>query len=265
MTLPGVREFYSQYYAEKGTDRNDLLQNPGVLFQVFAQDAAMIRALRSTGISPPSARVLDVGCGNGASLWLLLRLGFEPSNLVGVDLQEERILDARTRNPLLMFHCADATSLPLGDDSFDLTMESTMFIHATEDSLATKIAAEMMRVTKPGGHLVLSDWRYAKPYNPHYKAVTAARIVDLFQVGTRTKVRGIFRGPLLPPAGRFLSRYCGWSYFAIQALFPFLAGHMITVLEKVDHSFWKSTTGADEHLDSQSLRRCSGPAIDENV
>src|SRR3989449_11755009 len=162
MTLPGVREFYSQYYAEKGTDRNDLLQNPGVLFQVFAQDAAMIRALRSTGISPPSARVLDVGCGDGASLWLLLRLGFEPSNLVGVDLQEERILDARTRNPLLTFHCADATSLPFGDDSFDLTMESAMFIHATEDSLATKIATEMRSEERRVGKECRSRW---SPYH----------------------------------------------------------------------------------------------------
>jgi SAM-dependent methyltransferase len=236
MTLPGVREFYSQYYAEKGTDRNDLLQNPGVLFQVFAQDAAMIRALRSTGISPPSARVLDVGCGDGASLWLLLRLGFEPSNLVGVDLQEERILDARTRNPLLTFHCADATSLPFGDGSFDLTMESTMFIHATEDKLSTEIATEMMRVTKPGGHLVLSDWRYAKLCNPHYKAVTAARIEGLFQVGTRTRVRGRFRGSLLPPVGRFLSKRFPLCYFAVQTCAPFLAGHITTVLQRVDRA-----------------------------
>jgi len=232
--LPGVQEFYSEYYAKKGTDRNDLLLNPGALFQVLAQDAAMIRALRSTGISPRSAHVVDVGCGDGASLWLLLRLGFKPSNLVGVDLQEERILDARIRNPLLTFHCADATSLPFGDDSFDLTMESAMFIHATEDSLATKIATEMMRVTKPGGHLVLSDWRYAKPYNPHYKAVTAARIANLFQIGTRTKVRGRFRGSLLPPVGRFLSKRFPLCYFAVQTCVPFLAGYMTTVLQRVD-------------------------------
>ena len=53
-TLPGVQEFYSEYYAKKGIDRNDLLQNPGALFQVLAQDAAMIRALRATGLTAPT-------------------------------------------------------------------------------------------------------------------------------------------------------------------------------------------------------------------
>jgi SAM-dependent methyltransferase len=233
-TLPSVKEFYSEYYARKGTDRNDLLHNQGALFQVLAQDVAVIRALRSTGVSPHSSRVLDVGCGDGASLWLLLRLGFEPSNLIGVDLQEERIANGRARNPLITLRCADATALPFGDASFDLTMESTMFIHATDDNLATKIATEMVRVTKPGGYLLLSDWRYAKPYNPNYKAVTLRRIANLFQVGTRTAVRGRFRGSLLPPVGRFLGKRLPFCYFAVQAGIPFLAGQMTTVLRRVE-------------------------------
>jgi ubiquinone/menaquinone biosynthesis C-methylase UbiE len=231
-----AQECYADYYAKKGIDRNSLLHNPSVLFQVLAQDAAMIRGLQSVGLDPQMARVLDVGCGEGASLWLLMRLGFEPNNLHGVDLLESRIAAARNRHPLIHFDCADATRLPFEDDSFDLVMESTMFIHATDEALAQKIAAEMIRVTKPEGTLLICDWRYAKPRNRHYKAVTNKRLAGLFQAGTRTEVHKKYRGSLLPPVGRFFSRYSAWSYFAVQALFPFLTGHMVTVLKKIEPS-----------------------------
>jgi ubiquinone/menaquinone biosynthesis C-methylase UbiE len=231
-TLADTRDLYADYYAKKGADRNSLLENPSVLFQVLAQDAAMIRGLRSVGFDPQTARVLDVGCGEGASLWLLMRLGFEAGNLHGVDLLESRVASARARHPLIHFDCADATRLPFEDGSFDLVMESTMFIHATDEELARRIAAEMIRVTKPGGTLLISDWRYAKPRNRRYKAVTSERLAGLFQTGTLTEFQNRFRGSLLPPVGRFFSRHAAWSYFAVQALFPFLTGHMVTVLKK---------------------------------
>ena len=232
--IADAQECYADYYAKEGADRNSLLQNPSVLFQVLAQDAAMIRGLRSVGLDPQSAQVLDVGCGDGASLWLLMRLGFEANNLPGVDLLESRVASARTRHPLIHFDCADATRLPFEDGSFDLVMESTMFIHATDEELARKIATEMIRVTKPGGTLLISDWRYAKPRNRHYKAVTRERLAGLFQTGVRTKLQERFRGSLLPPVGRFFSRHSAWSYFAVQTLFPFLTGHMVTVLKKIE-------------------------------
>jgi ubiquinone/menaquinone biosynthesis C-methylase UbiE len=234
--LADTRDLYADYYSKKGVVRNSLLHNPSVLFQVLAQDAAMIRGLQSAGIDPQVAKVLDVGCGDGASLWLLMRLGFEAGNLHGVDLLESRIAGARARHPLIHFDCGDATQLPFEDGSFDLVMESTMFIHATDEALARKIAAEMIRVTKPGGTLLISDWRYAKPRNRHYKAVTAKRLAGLFQTDVRTKVQERFRGSLLPPVGRFFSRHSAWSYFAVRAMFPFLTGHMVTVLKKAEHS-----------------------------
>jgi ubiquinone/menaquinone biosynthesis C-methylase UbiE len=236
MALATIQGFYADYYAKKGVDRNSLLHNPSVLFQVLAQDAAMIRGLQSVGLDPQTARVLDVGCGDGASLWLLMRLGFEANNLHGVDLLESRIASARTRHPSIHFDCADATHLPFEDGSFDVVMESTMFIHATDEALARKIAAEMTRVTKPGGTLLISDWRYAKPRNRHYKAVTSKRLAALFQTDVLTEFQNRFRGSLLPPVGRFFSKHSAWSYFAVQTLFPFLNGHMVTILKKAEHS-----------------------------
>lgn len=72
---------YDRYYEKYGADRNDLLNNPEVTFQTFAFDRANIRALQRMELDREKARVLDVGCGTGASLVQFIRLGFKPENL----------------------------------------------------------------------------------------------------------------------------------------------------------------------------------------
>ncbi|MGH9680104.1 MAG: class I SAM-dependent methyltransferase [Candidatus Acidiferrales bacterium] len=227
-----TENYYREYSARKGADRNSLLHNPEVLFQSLARDAAMVRALGWIAADPQSARVLDVGCGAGDSLWILQRLGFEPLNLFGVDIQEDKIVEAKARNPLVHFDCANATRLAFPDDAFDIAMESMMFLQLTDDEIAGQIAAEMIRVTKPGGVMLVSDWRYSRPGSSEFQGVTPRRIAALYQTGGRTEVCRTFRGSLVPPVGRFLSRYASSAYFAVQALFPFLAGHQITILKK---------------------------------
>ncbi|HYT23448.1 MAG TPA: class I SAM-dependent methyltransferase [Candidatus Polarisedimenticolia bacterium] len=223
---------YREYNAKKGVGRNDLLHNAEVLFQTLARDAAMVRAMQWIKASPESARVLDVGCGEGDSLWVLLRLGFEPANLSGVDIQEDKIIQAKATNPLVNFECADATSLAFNDGTFDIAMESMMFLQLTDDDVARRIASEMIRVTKPGGILLVSDWRYSKPGSKEFKGVSRKRIAALYQVGKQTRVQRTFRGALIPPVGRFLSKHVPFAYFAVHKLMPFLTGQVVTVLEK---------------------------------
>lgn len=236
-TLQAVTgEYYRKYSARKGANRNSLLHNPEVLFQILAQEAAMVRALRSIDLDTHSARILDVGCGEGDSLWLLLRLGFPPANLSGIDLLEDRILKAKASNPLVTFECADATRLQFRDHSFDLVTETMMFLQLTDDDIAKRIASEMIRVTKPGGTLLVSDWRYSKPGSHEFKGVSRKRLRNLFEVGRRTEVRTVFRGALVPPLGRFLSKNFPAAYFIIHALLPWSAGHVVTTLRKIEES-----------------------------
>lgn len=232
-TRTATEQYYKDYGARRGENRNDLLRNPEVLFQVLAAEASVVRALRSFQADPATATVLDVGCGEGFSLLPLLRLGFVPSNLYGVDIRREEIAAARRRLPMLHLECADATQLEFADNSFDIVQESTMFLQMTDDDLAGRIAAEMVRVVKTGGHIMLSDWRYSKPGSSEFKAVDKKRIARLFAVGTRTTVQGVFPGPLVPPVGRFLSRRLPSLYFFIRTVFPFLTGQVTTVLKKI--------------------------------
>ena len=228
-----MTELYSRYYDEQKEDRNDLLSNPEVAFQNFAFDRANIRALQRIGIDRRSARVLDVGCGTGAGLLSFLRWGFPQKNLSGVDISAARIDSAKGSLPLADLRCESADALSHGDGTFDLVTESTMFILMPDETLAGKIAREMIRVTRHGGHIMLVDWRYSKPGNDVYKALTPARISALFSVGRSTEIVARERGALVPPVGRRLSRYAPSLYFLVQALLPPLVGQVTTVLRKV--------------------------------
>ncbi len=223
---------YESYYAKKGEDRNDLLTNSGVTFQTFAFDRSNIRALQRLSIDRENARVLDVGCGTGASLLQFIRLGFRPENMTGVDNGEERIAQARERFPTIDFRCESAERMSFPEETFDLVFESTLFMMLTSEEVAHRIAGEMIRVTRPGGYLMLVDWRYARPGSDEHRAMTPKRIASLFDVGSRTTVVARERGALVPPLGRFLSRHAPSLYFVVQALVPFAVGQVTTVLQK---------------------------------
>ena len=232
-TEDGTREWYGDYYLKKGKIRNDLLLNPEVLFQHLAFEESVVSALRrAANLRRDASKVLDVGCGDGSSLAMFLRLGFQTENLFGMDLLEERIDVARKTYPGCNLICGDAASMKYESNQFDLVMESTMFVQITDNVVSRKIAEEMLRVTKPGGYVMLVDWRYGKPGNPGYSAVSKNRINGLFSVGSSSDLLLRKKGALIPPVGRAISKYVPSVYFLIRAAFPFLAGSMTTLLQK---------------------------------
>jgi ubiquinone/menaquinone biosynthesis C-methylase UbiE len=226
--------WYERWYRDKGLLRNDLLRNPEVLFQQLASQASLIRAIRSTSLDLSNLRVLDVGCGGG-SLTLLLQLGLShPSQLTGIDIQSTRITQAEATFPSANWTCGDAAEMTYATASFDLTIESTMFIAITNQQVATRIASEMIRVTKPGGFILLSDWRYAPLGSRFYSAVTPSRVRQLFGVPQRCGVHWVSRGALIPPIGRFLSRWVPAMYFLCGGLCPLLSGQVVVVLRRTE-------------------------------
>lgn len=223
---------YSKYYEQHSADRNDLLSNAEVAFQTFAFDRANISALRKMDLDRDRARILDVGCGSGASLVQFLRLGFRPDQLAGIDISSDRIDDARRLLPNIDFKCESAAAMSYADGAFDIVFESTMFVLLPTDEIARSIAREMVRVTRPGGYLMLVDWRYSKPGSDVYKAMNRKRIADLFGVDKVTTFISRERGALVPPLGRLLSRRAPSLYFMVQALLPPAVGQLTTVLRK---------------------------------
>lgn len=224
---------YESYYAKHGADRNDLLTNPEVTFQTFAFERANIRALNHLGLDREKAKVLDVGCGIGSSLLQFIKLEFSPRNLAGIDASLDRLEQARTRFPNVDFRCENAEQMSFGDSTFDLVFESTLFMMLTSDEVALRIAREMLRVTKPGGFVMMADWRYARPNSIEHRALSKKRITSLFDVEKSTEVVLRERGALVPPVGRLLSRRAPSLYFIAQALIPVAVGQITTVLKKL--------------------------------
>jgi ubiquinone/menaquinone biosynthesis C-methylase UbiE len=224
--------WYEHYYTTKGDDRNDPLRNPGALFQIMAFEKSMVEALQRVDGDKHSWNILDVGCGAGFSLLRLLTYGIEPERLYGIEIAEHLIARGRRRFPSLKLAHGDATEMPYASGSFDFAMESTMFIQLTDEMICEKIASEMIRVVKPHGYIMLTDWRYSFG-RPGYQALSPDRIARLFGVGVQTSVVCQTRGALIPPLGRFLSRYFSSLYFPVCRLVPVLVGQMTVVLQKM--------------------------------
>ncbi|MCZ7588790.1 MAG: methyltransferase domain-containing protein [Gaiella sp.] len=97
-------------------------------------------------------RVLDVGCGTGALAYALAPLVGE---VVGVDASEEYLALAREHAPPgCTFVLGDAAALPFPYGDFDLVGCLRVLHHVRRPEL---VVAEMARVTRPGGRLLVVD------------------------------------------------------------------------------------------------------------
>ena len=152
--------------------------------------------------------------------------------MFGIDILEERIEKAKRRYPAIKWNCGNAANMEFPDDEFDMVLESTMFYVISDENLASSIASEMVRVTKPGGFILLIDWRYGLPWEKEFRAVTNRRVKRLFRVGEKTVIEKTYRGALVPPVGRFISKNLPSMYFLVQRLMPFLVGMRLVILRK---------------------------------
>jgi ubiquinone/menaquinone biosynthesis C-methylase UbiE len=225
-----TRQWYTKYYERKGEFRNSIL-NPEVLFQNFAMEASILSGLRLLNLNE-KAKILDIGCAGGGSLKRFLELGIDPLNLYGIDILSELIDEGKRNYPSMNLIEGDASNLPYDSNYFDIVMESTMFMQLTDDKMSKQIANEMIRVLKPGCHMILVDWRYANPFSKTHMAFNTSRLKTLFLSNKECEILQVSTGALIPPLGRFISKYFPSMYFLIKKLFPILSGQTCTVLIK---------------------------------
>ncbi|MCL2518616.1 MAG: class I SAM-dependent methyltransferase [Oscillospiraceae bacterium] len=99
-----------------------------------------------------AGNILEIGAGPGA-LTQALHRWYPNANVIGSDRDTNFVEFAKTQAPYIEFVEADITSLPFGDDSFDVTISNTVQEHVAPNSFF----GEQYRVLKPGGVcLVLS-------------------------------------------------------------------------------------------------------------
>src|SRR3954470_10975284 len=109
---------------------------------------------------PKRARILEVGCGNGAATKLIMQ-HLRPAQLVGIDPSPAFIdMAGKTfaREPRVSFAVGDAVATGQADASFDLVIAHTVYSHLPDPEGAL---AEARRVLQPDGQLVIFDGDFA--------------------------------------------------------------------------------------------------------
>ncbi|MFJ5922983.1 demethylmenaquinone methyltransferase [Kitasatospora sp. NPDC092948] len=97
-------------------------------------------------------RILDLGAGTGTSSLPFLEAG---ADVVPCDFSIGMLSEGKNRHPELALTAGDATRLPFADESFDAVTISFALRNVQDHRAAMR---EMLRVTKPGGKLVICEF-----------------------------------------------------------------------------------------------------------
>lgn len=104
----------------------------------------------------PGLRVLDVGCGSGNLAIVAARAG---AIVTGVDIATNLLEQARARAEseglTIQFDEGDAENLPYADAAFDVVVSMFGAMFAPRPEL---VAAELVRVCRPGGRIAMANW-----------------------------------------------------------------------------------------------------------
>ena len=134
----------------------DLVTN----LMIFGQARRLRKMTVDNALIKPGDNVLDVGCGTG-EVTLLAKTRANNGKVYGIDPSPEMIAVARkkaARKRLEMdFRVGVIESLPFPEASIDVVTSSLMMHHLPED-LKARGLAEIYRVLKPGGRLLIADF-----------------------------------------------------------------------------------------------------------
>jgi 2-polyprenyl-3-methyl-5-hydroxy-6-metoxy-1,4-benzoquinol methylase len=92
--------------------------------------------------------IVDLGCGDGPTIWALHRKGRLGVTTFAVDLSQARVDNAVNAAPGVTGIVADAAHVPLPDRSVDGVICSQVIEHVADDR---SVVAEMARLLKPDG------------------------------------------------------------------------------------------------------------------
>jgi SAM-dependent methyltransferase len=216
-----IREAYARR-AATGADERYALDDPANRYLFERRERDLVALLRRHGHMPLAGRdIIDVGCGNGALLRDLVRLGADAERCHGIDLLPDRIAAGRDSDHRMTLRAGDASSLPYAEASFDIALQFTLLSSVLDDAMRRAIAGDTMRVLRPGGVLVWYDFVW-NPGNRDTRGIGRSELRRLY-AGCRIDAR---RVTLAPPIARRVARISPRLCAALEAV-PLLRSHLL--------------------------------------
>jgi SAM-dependent methyltransferase len=211
-----------------GDPRHGILR-PDVWCALQERQRATLRLLAALGWHDLGARrAVEVGCDAGGNLLELLRFGFLPEHLTGIELLPERLAHARGVLPgAVRLVPGDAAAAGIEPGSQDLVLQFTVFSSLLDHATQAQLAAAMWRWVKPGGGVLWYDFTMDNPRNPDVRGMPLSRVRALFPHAA-VQAR---RVTLAPPLARAVTRVHPALYGWFNAL-PILRTHVLCWLAK---------------------------------
>ena len=192
----------------KGFASVDRMPDPALLVRAMDETAdwQAVRELRAHTADRlrigPGGSLLDVGCGPGDVVITLARTIGPGGRAVGIDVSSTMLDEARRRalaaGVTAEFEVGDAMALAFPDDTFDAARSERTFQWLPDASGAL---AEMVRVTRPGGAVVVIDTDWGSFTIDHPEPAVTRKIFDHFENSRTEHTVGRRLGRLFRAAG----------------------------------------------------------------
>lgn len=200
--------------------------------------ACFVDALRRV---PKDAAILEVGCGTGRLLLPAREMGYRVNGLdASPDMLDMLRQKAQEKYPDLDLQLAEAAAMPYDDATFDLTYAIRVLSPTKSREYALRVVDEMMRITKPGGYVLVEFQnthrpRLGKGRQPSVR-LSPREVADRGRAAGASVVayRGAFflsmQGyRLMPPA---LIGVFGWVDRTLSSLMPRLCSRAYVLFRK---------------------------------
>jgi SAM-dependent methyltransferase len=193
-------------------------------FQFQGRERHVLQLLDQHGLLPLAGkRILEVGCGTGKWLRDLIAWGADPELVFGVELLQASAARARRLCPQsVTIECGNAAELRFESGSFDIVLQATVFTSVLDEDMKRAMAAQMLRVLRPGGVILWYDFFMKNPRNPYVQPVSQAEIGRLFP-GCSLELR---RVSLAAPLARLLASR-SWAACSMLSRLPPLCTHYL--------------------------------------
>jgi SAM-dependent methyltransferase len=204
---------------------------PGKLFLEQQLQRKFLALLKREGLhyrqTLENSKILDVGCGPGARLMGLVHYGARPENCFGIDLVSYQLELGKLRYPNFNLIQGDGSSLPFGDETFDMIYAFTLFTSILDTEMKAGVAREIVRVMKPDGVLFWWDFFITPPRSKDTHGVGKAEIRRLFP-GCQIKFK---RVTLALPLALMFAPYA-WLLCCLMEKIPLFRTHYLGTIKK---------------------------------